>query len=583
MSSLFSIKYKKPNPIIFVAQVLFLFIAASIVLQLIKLQLIDPDHLKDKAVHMRQSHRGVNLRGEIVDRKGIRLAADKTSYDIYAHPKYYEISPEEIAQKLAPYLEKPADFLYEKLNKLNLSTVTLAKNINRDPVQKLEKLNIKGLDIVKKNERVYPQGNLASHILGYANPDANIFAGVEETGSKDLETFPNNEPIELDGRGHVIYTNNTDPSYAVTPPKGEKITLTIDSNIQHIAETELAKMITKTRADRGTVIIINPKNGEILGFAVLPSYNPSQYSKANPYVIKNWVLSDVYPPGSTFKILTIASALETGRITPGTTFNDTGQIKIQGWTITNYDYAKKGAPGIINLKYLFEHSSNVGSTKAALSMTPKEHYDMLRKFGIGSKTGIDLPGESSGIIPPYQSWDTIRHATVGFGYSIASTPIQIASAVAAIANDGVWITPHVIKYNSTQLKNKVVHKRVLSAQTSRELTKILCDSIEHSKASAGKIPNYYVAGKTGTSRKPNPNGPGYLENQLFTSFVGFFPVKNPQILMMVVVDNPKGSSDGIWGSTVAGPVFNEIATQIARIMNIPPDAPGINTKSEVKQ
>jgi cell division protein FtsI (penicillin-binding protein 3) len=578
MVFIFNINPKKYSFFAGLFQLFFLLFALILVLQLIRLQVFDSGNLREKAKQMRQPLRSFAFRGEITDRNGIRLASDTTLYDIYAHPKYYNETPDKMADLLSPILKKPRDVMFEKLNKLDVSTITLVKNIDRDTIAKIKKLELRGLDLVKKSERVYPQATLASHILGYVNPSANLFAGVEKTGSKDLESLPNIQPIQYDGKGDVIYDFDTDPTYAAMPPTGKKLVLTIDASIQHVAETELAKMIAKTKAERGTVIVMNPKNGEIYGFAVLPSYNPNQYNKAKQSVIKNWVLSDVYPPGSTFKILTIASALETGAITANERIQDTGQIKIGEWTITNYDYAKKGAPGLIDLNYLFVHSSNVGSLKVALKMPSTDHYNMLRSFGIGSKTGIDLPGESAGIIPPPNEWDKVKHATIGFGYSIASTPLQIASAVAAIANNGVWVTPHVIKYSQEEAATRIKTRQVLSSQTAATMASLLANSIQKSDSVAGKIPNYRVAGKTGTSRKPNPKGSGYLLGQVFTSFAGYFPAYDPQVLIMVVVDNPKGVE--IWGSTVAGPIFNSVATETARILNIKPDAPGLNCKKK---
>lgn len=313
---------------------------------------------------------------------------------------------------------------------------------------------------------------------------------------------------------------------------------------------------------------LNPKNGEILGFAVYPSYNPNSYNKFNPSVVKNWAISDVYPPGSTFKILTVASALETGTITKNEKILDTGKIKIQGWEIKNYDYYKNPYPGMIDLNYLFVHSSNIGSLKISLKIPPEKHYEMLKKFGIGQKTGIDLPGESAGIFPAAKTWSESTHASIGYGYGTATTPIQLASAVAAIANKGIRVTPHVIKYDDEIKALKIKEERVLSEKTAEILTKILAKSIETGAGISGKIPKYRVAGKTGTSRKPDPDGKGYL-NEIYTSFVGYFPIKDPQVLIMVVIDNPK--TDNSWGSTVAGPVFNAIAKEAGRVLNIEPD------------
>jgi len=570
---MFRIKHRKVNWPWFLLQLGFYLFAFALVIKLVELQIFDPNNLKEKARNMRQANE-LHFRGEIVDRNGVRLATDSTLYDIYAHPAYYEDSIDEMAAKLSPVLGMSKQEIAKKLSKLDYSTITLKRNVQREVGQKVLKLGIKGIDPVKKSTRVYPQGKLASHILGYVNQDADIEAGVEKTAKKNLVSFPSSSGLEKTGRGDIIYDFNTDPESVVKPVKGKKIVLTIDSAIQHVAETELAKMVEKTKADRGTVIVMNPKNGEILGFAVLPSYDPNEYNKVNPSIVKNWVLSDVYPPGSTFKILTVASAIETGRMTEFDKVLDTGKIVIQGWTIKNYDYYKHPNPGLIDLYYLFEHSSNIGSLQVAFKMPPIEHYTQLKRFGIGIPTGIDLPGESAGIIPPAETWDRVRQATIAFGYSIASTPLQIASAVASIANDGVWVTPHVIKYSQEEYDQKIKHKRTMTAENARTMTRILEKSIRNSASVAGKIPNFTVAGKTGTSRKPNPNGPGYLEGQVFTSFVGYFPTNDPQVLIMVVVDNPKGGD--AWGSTIAGPVFNEVATQVCRILKLKPDAPGLN-------
>jgi cell division protein FtsI (penicillin-binding protein 3) len=343
--------------------------------------------------------------------------------------------------------------------------------------------------------------------------------------------------------------------------------LTIDSAIQHVAEIELAKMARKTKADRGAVIVLNPKNGEILGFAVYPSYNPNKYNSYKLSVIKNWALSDVYPPGSTLKILTVASALETGTITENERVDDTGKVKIQGWEIKNHDYYKNRDPGIIDLVTLFRRSSNVGSLKVALKMTPYQHHKMLKLFGLGEKTGIDLPGESSGILPCVDKWDKITQASIAFGYSVAATPVQIASAVGAIANNGVWITPHVIQKSDDD--NSIKRIQVLSPETCKIMTRLLTESIEKGDAKAGKIPKYTVAGKTGTSKKPNANGKGYSDSDNYTSFIGYFPANNPKALIMVVVDNPK--TGNVWGSTIAGPIFNAVAVEVGRILDIEAD------------
>ncbi len=574
---LFKINPKKFPRMVKLVRICFIIVAALLVVQMARLQLFDFGQLKDKAFQMRTKKAHV-FRGEIFDRNGLKLATDGTVYDIYAHPQYYkeEEGPEVIANLLAPILKINKKKLVEKLSQ-NYSTISIAKGVDRDTVLQIRKLGILSLSMPERNVRVYPQGGLASHILGYVNPDAKLAAGVEKTGSGFVENVKS-KILQKDGHGRVIFDFGTNPEEVSKPIKGGKLTLTIDAAIQHVAEKELNKMIEATDAQKGTVIVMNPKNGEILAMAVAPSYNPNEYNKYDYATVKNWVLTDVYPPGSTFKILTVASALNTGKMSPYDTVYDSGTITIQGWKIENYDVRKRPNPGNIDLPYLLEHSSNVGSVKVALKMTPSEFHNQIAKFGIGSKTGIDLPGESSGILHPASSWDTITQATISFGYSLAATPIQMASAVAAIANNGVWITPHVIKYPDKVAETKLEKRQVLTPETAKAMTKLLEGSIRNSKSIAGKIPNFTVAGKTGTSRKPNPKGSGYLTGVVYTSFAAFFPASDPEILIMVVVDSPKGAE--VWGSTVAGPVFNEVATFVTRHLNMTPDAPGLNVKKK---
>jgi cell division protein FtsI (penicillin-binding protein 3) len=576
MKFLFKINPKKYIFWSFFIQLMLFGLAFIIILKLGYLQIIQGADLKKRAGINRQLGKGVSFRGEIFDRNGVRLAGDTTIYDIYAHPQYYldDKGPKVMAPILAKHLHQPESKLLDKLSNYEYSTISIAKNVDIDTVEKKLKpeialKKIRGLDFVKKSKRVYPQENLASHILGYMNFDAKIAAGVESTGHTNLASLPEIRPVEYDGRGNMIYDFNTDPAKVTEPLKGGKLVLTIDSAIQHIAEIELAKMATKTKSDRGVVIVLNPKNGEILGFAVYPSYNPNKYNSYHLSIIKNWALSDVYPPGSTFKILTVASALETGAITENERVDDTGKIKIQGWEIKNHDYHKDPNPGIIDLVTLFRQSSNVGSIKIAFKMPPYEHHKMLTLFGLGSKTGIDLPGESSGILPEADKWDKITQASISYGYSVAATPVQIASAVAAIANDGVWVTPHVIQRPSDDPSIKRI--QILSPETCKTMTRLLAKSIETSDSTVGQIPKYRVAGKTGTSKKPNSSGKGYSDSGNYTSFIGYYPVKAPKVLIMVVLDNPKAGSS--WGSTTAGPVFNAVATEVGRILDLEPDKP----------
>lgn len=546
-------------------QVAFAFFAVSLIIYLFMIQVMDVKNYRLRAKRQRSS-RNFIMRGDIFDRNGMKLASDRIYYDAYAHPADYDHSPEELARILAPYLKISTATLVEKLSGQD-SVITLKKDIDRPTAQAIRKLGLREISLGKKNTRIYPQGSMASHVLGYYNFDADIASGVELTAQDQLEHVEKNVQTERTPDGNIIYSFSTDPVATTSPLKGKSLTLTIDMAIQHICEKELYKMVLKRQALRGTVIVMDPKNGEILAYAVYPYYDPNNYKNASQMQIKNWTLTDVFPPGSTFKTITVASAMALGKINPSTKILDTGKIKVGWWEIKNYDYSKHPKPGWINLEYLFEHSSNVGSVKVAQTMTSQEYYSMLKKFGIGSKTGIDLPGESVGLLPNWTKWDTSTHASMGYGYGASVTAIQMASAVSALANNGIRVTPHVIKYSPEEAETKIFQTQVMSSQTARDITKILAASVNNSKSPI-KLDNYNIAAKTGTSKKPKENAAGY-SNKLYTSIVGYLPASDPKVLIYVLVDSAAG--EDVWGSTVAAPVFKEIASQTARILNLKPD------------
>lgn len=548
--------------------ILFILFAAALIIHLFFIQVID---IKKYRVKARNQRAGQNfaVRGDIYDRTGLKLATDKVFYNVFARRADYdedESSPEVIAKKLAPILKMSKDDLLKKLNSPN-QIIAVKKDIDRNTAKEIAKLHLRAISLDKKNTREYPQGTLAAHVLGYYNFDADIANGVEYTEKDKLEHVENEVKFQRTQKGKIIYDFMTDPVATATNPKGQDVTLTIDAAIQHICEKELEKMVKDKEALRGTVIVMNPKNGEILAYAVYPTYDPNNFRNASPELIKNWTLTDVFPPGSTFKIITVASAMELGKINEKSTVLDTGKTTIGKWEIKNYDYDVRPYPGNISLEYLFEHSSNIGAINIAKTMTAKEFYDMLKKFGYGAKTGIDLPGESSGLLPYYTSWDQGIHATMSYGYGTSVTAMQMISAVQALANNGVKVTPHVIKYSPEEEAVKVKRVQVVSPETAHSITKLLAAAINNGR-SVIKMDRYNVAAKTGTSRKPKENSSGYTPF-MYTSTIGYFPASDPQVLVYVMVDSAKVGA--IWGNTVAGPVFHEVTTQIARIMNLKPD------------
>lgn len=546
-------------------QIAFAMFAIGLIIHLFFIQVIDLKKLRIKAKKQRSAQSFV-MRGDIYDRNGIKLASDKILFDVYARTPDYEHTPEELANMLAPILKIPKSTLVKKLHSKDIM-ISLKKNVDRQTRDEIAKLYLREIPMDKKTTRIYPQGALAAHVLGYYNFDADIAAGVELTAKDKLEFVEGNTAIERTPKGDIIYDFNTDPLATTRPMKGADVTLTLDTAIQHVCEQELMKVINKTKALRGTVIVMNPKNGEILAYAAFPYYDPNNYKIATYNQIKNWPLTDVFPPGSTFKVITVASAMDLGKLTPTTKINDTGKIKVGWWDIENYDYKKRPNPGWITLEYLFEHSSNVASVKVAQMMTSKEFYDMLKKFGMGSLTGIDLPGESKGILKPANKWDSSDHASMGYGYGASVTAIQMISAVSALANNGVRVTPHIIKYSPKEAETKIHYTQVLKPETAKNVTKILMQSINQGKSPI-KMEKYNVAAKTGTSKKPKEDGSGYT-SKYYTSIVGYLPATDPEILIYVMVDSAQGGN--VWGSTIAAPIFKEISSQVARMMNLKPD------------
>ncbi len=507
------------------------------------------------------------LRGEIVDRYGFKLAADKTTFVLYAHPEYYDYTPRELAEILSPYVKIPVGELTKKLSQTNKKIITVKKDLDRKTVREIKKKGLRELSYEVKNKRVYPQGTLAAHILGFYNPNADTAGGIEYRAKDYLEYVDKTITYEKAPNGDIIYNISVNPADVSAPVKGKTLALTIDSAVQHVCEKYLFKAIQKFKAPRAAAIVMDPKTGEILALAIAPTYNPNEYNKYSMQDMKNWAISDVFPPGSTFKIITVACGFMNKKINKNTRINDTGKMKIGWWDIYNYDYKSKGAPGVIDLVYLFEHSSNIASIKIAQMMTDREFYDSLKLFNFGEKTGIDLPGESAGLLPSPKYWDVATHGAMGYGYGASTTVIQMVAAVSAIANNGVWVTPHVIKYSPEEAEQKIVRRRILEEQDAKDITQLLVKSMENGRNTA-KMDDFYIAAKTGTSRKPNANGTGY-SNKLYTSMIGYFPATDPRVVLYVIVDSPNG--EGIWGSTVAAPVFKEISMELVRILNLNPD------------
>ncbi|MBR1424097.1 penicillin-binding protein 2 [bacterium] len=560
------------NKAVDIIELLFLVVIIILVIHLFILQIFDFRNYRERGKLQRASH-DFAVRGDIYDRNGIKLATDRIYYNIYARPVDYsdKETPEKIAKLFSPVLGISEGKLVSTLSNKKIKVIAVKKDVDRDTAKKIMKIisenSFRSISLDKKNTREYPQGGLAAHVLGFYNFDADVSNGVELTAKEKLEHVVKATGYQQTRDGKIIYKFSTDPVAPTMTPKGQDVTLTIDAAIQHVCEKELYKMIAEKEALRGAAIVMNPKNGEILAYAVYPTYDPNAFQKASNTQIKNWTLTDVYPPGSTFKTITVTSAMELGKINENSIIKDTGRMKFGNYTIENYDYKEKGAPGDINLVYLFEHSSNIGSVNVGFLMTHKEFYDMLKRFGFGAKSGIDLPGESSGLLAAPQYWDKGLHMTMSYGYGTSVSIMQMVSAVSALANNGVRVTPHIIKYSPEEAEMKLKSIQTISPETAKTITRLLVKSVNNGRSSI-KSDKYNIAAKTGTSRKPLEHGVGY-SGAMYTSTIGYFPADDPQVLIYVVVDSAKKGP--VWGNTVAGPVFHEISEQVARILDIKPD------------
>lgn len=511
------------------------------------------------------------FRGEIADRNGVVLAVDTAKFDLYLRPTSLKASVNQLTE-----LAQILSIEEERLEQLKHSRkiTKLASSMSRQKADLIAQLKIAGLDLIPVNSREYPHGKLAAHLLGFVSWDSSGKAGIEESLNKTLRSAHTGADQILTRGDGLPVARLASLKPIINSSFGQQVELTIDSKLQYKVEQILDESITRFQANKGTVIVMSPNTGEILAWANSPSYNPNFYSQYSIDRMVNWAISQVYEPGSTFKILTVASALQLKAIKPDFRYLDEGQKKIGNRTIRNHDY-RHGKTHEIGLMELFRFSSNTGAAEIGLKMQPEKFYDQLKKFGIASKTQVEIPGESAGSLANYKKWKEIDTATTSFGQGAVSvTPIQLAAAVNTIANHGEWIQPHLIKDIKTADGLRIIHKteplkrRVVSAKVAKTVSELLAQSIrtnleEDSSYIAGEIPGYEVAGKTGTAQKYCPKLRTYCPGETIASFIGYFPADKPSYLVLVVVDSPAGA--GGWGNTVAGPIFNQVGEEILKI------------------
>lgn len=491
-----------------------------------------------------EPHRGI-IYFTNKEKKKVPAALNKAYPVIFAVPKEIE-DVEETSQILASILGKDEVELNKNLSQKNSLYRLLQKKATQEQVEKINEADLEGVYVDAQELRFYPLGELAAHILGFIAPNDkdDTFRGrygLERRFDKSLSGVP----------GTVTGDKTT------RPQQGEDLELTIDRNIQEEAEKILKKLVETYKAEKGMVIVQNPKTGNILSLGVYPTFNPNEYSKNSIKTFLNPVTQSIYEPGSIFKVITMASALDDGVITPTSTYYDKGYLTLNGRTIRNWDLK---AHGQTTMTQVIEKSLNTGSAYAGQQLGKDKYYNYLTKFGFTKKTNIQLSDEVVGNIEPVKKIRPIHLATASFGQGISVTPIALINAVAAIANKGTLMQPNLLQSNKPQ---KV--RRVVSEKAAKEITTIMTSAVK--KARVAQVAKYKVAGKTGTAQVPDFKKGGYTDDVINT-YVGFAPSSDAQFVILFRIDKPLGAP--LAGQTVV-PAFRELAEFILNYYNIAPD------------
>jgi cell division protein FtsI (penicillin-binding protein 3) len=527
------------------------------------------EHFRDEQIPAR--------RGAIYDVNGSVLATNEAVDSVYAARKQID-DPATAAQVLSPLIDVPADKILESINNPDLQFVRLKPWVTPDVSQKIKASHLAGIFLEPTTHRIYPQNSLAAHLLGFTNQDGNGQYGLEEFYNQALSGTPGHLQAEMDTAGRPI--NFSTPPESSPARDGADLVTSIDSALQYIAERELADAVKLHRATGGTIIIMDPHTGEIMALANEPTFDPNSYGSSQDANFADAAVSKIYEPGSTFKIVTMSIGLAEHAVEPNTAIHDPGSLSLAGIHITNWD-GKGHSPE--SATQVLQYSSNVGAATIGWKVGAAKYYPHIQDYGFGTRTGIDLAGELAGqvLFPGQTNWTPSNLITNSFGQGIAVTPLQLVTAVAAVANGGIMVKPHVVSQvrgpDGTQQVGTTEIRRVLDPQVAATLTQMLVDSAKIGEAQLAVVPGFNVAAKTGTAQIASPNG-GYAEGKFIASLMGFAPADNPRFVMLVKIDEPQ---DVPFGSEVAAPVWREIAKQLFIHFRIEPTDPVALAKSEV--
>jgi cell division protein FtsI (penicillin-binding protein 3) len=545
------------------AAILFLWVIA-IVGRLVYLQVVKYHFFYDLAA--RQTRRILDVeprRGTVYDRNGTELAMSIDVDSVFAVPS--EIPDQETtAQILSTVLHVDAQELLARM-RAQKNFAWMERKVDAETSDRVRQLNLKGIYFRKEPKRFYPKRDLAAQVIGYVGTDDEGLGGLELVFDDDLRGIPGREIISVDARRRWFGRVEREPD------PGQNLVLTIDGTIQYIVEKELEQAMQDTGAAAGTVVVQNPRTGEILALANRPTFNPNVFNSVPKEALKNRAVSDVYEPGSVFKTVTYSAAIEQGVVRPEDMVDcQGGAITVFGMTI--HDAHKMG---VMTIAEAYAHSSDVAAIKTGMKLGDVRFDDYIRSYGFGAQTGIELPGESRGLKKPVNRWSKVSIASMSMGQEIGVTAVQVVSMVSSIANDGVYTPPRVVAGElppNAGPKPIVFHPpqqhRVISTMTAVKMKKMMESVVLDGTARRAILDGYTVAGKTGTAQKVDPATGAYSKTKYVASFVGFAPVNNPAITIAVILDSAQGLHQG---GQVSAPVFKSIAQQVLEYMHVPHD------------
>jgi len=546
---------------------LLLLVGFGVVLfRLVSLQVLQAAELTARAD--RQHQKSVTLegaRGAVTDRHGKVLAMNVEVPSIFGVPTSLD-SPSNTAKFLSPVLHLRREEIEKKLRQ-DKHFVWLARKVEPEQGRRLEQLSIDGIGMVMEGRRFYPKGPLLAHVLGFVGMDGVGLEGLERRYESQLHGEKRLTILQRDALGRTVFPKGLREQ---VPAIGQALSLTIDEVIQYIAEKELEEAVDHARAKSGTIIVMEPKTGAVLAMAVSPRFDPNAVASLTADRWRNRALTDTYEPGSTMKVVVAAAALEERVMMPGSMlFGENGRMTVANTTI--HDHEKLGW---MTFSQMIQKSSNIGAAKTGMLLGDQRLYRYLQAFGFGQRTDIDLPGEVAGLLRSPREWGRRSLASISMGQEVGVTPLQMITAVSAIANDGVLMKPYVVAEVRDQKGQAVkeilpqVRRRVVSPATARTLTSIMEGVVTSGTGTKAAIPGFRVAGKTGTAQKIDPRTGTYSSALSIGSFVGFVPADAPRLAIIVVIDEPQGEA---WGGVVAAPVFGRVGEQVLTYMGVPRD------------